>query len=79
VNLYHFALGKLDNFIKTFIIKHSMPFRFRRFNKGVTQYLMGLNSKSKKDKGSSNGTLGLIDAQDISSLMFQMLLGKFLA
>ena len=70
------CLGKLDTLLSKFPTKHSLPYTLKKFKSGVTNFVVGRSSKSKKKKGDSKSSLGMIDAQDIDGLIIQLLLCK---
>ena len=75
-NQYRNCLGNLDTLLSNFPTKHSLPYNLRKFKSGVTKFCVGRTSKSKKKKGDSKSSLGMIDAQDIDCLILEMLLCK---
>ena len=75
-NQYRNCLGYLDTLLSKFPTKHSLPYNLRKFKSGVTPFCVGRSSKSKKQKGDSKSSLGMIDAQDIDCLILEMLLCK---
>lgn len=71
-----FTIGKLDDMMKTFPIKHSMPLRMKHFSEGISTYCSGI-SGSKKKQETGLGDLGIIDSKDVPSLVLQLLLCKY--
>lgn len=70
-----FNIGLLDEVIRKFPIKHSLPFRMKRFNEGISPYCAGLGESNEK-QGTGFGDLGIIDNKDVLSLVLQMILCK---
>jgi len=70
-------LGKLDAKIAGFPRKHCIPISVTHFPDGVTAMAgLGNNLKSKNNKNTGMGSLGLIDYQDVSDITLQLLLCK---
>jgi len=72
---YGHNLAVLENLLARFPYKQAMPFKSKHFNRGLTIYIPGLDSKLD-DKTTGYGELKLIDYKDVPHLMFQIILCK---
>ena len=70
-------IATLEEMLACFPHEHAMPFKCKHFNRGLTMYITGLDS-NLNDKTTGYGDLKLIDYKDVSSLMLQIIICKWI-
>ena len=75
---YTHAIANLEEMIIRFPEKHSMPFRVKRFRKGLSSIFPGLDGNANNtSKTTGYGqAIGMIDNKDVPSLVLQIILCK---
>jgi hypothetical protein len=71
---YSDGIGKLDELLKSFPHRQSMPVKTKTFNGGISIYIPSILDNTKKVTG--YGSIGLIDSEDVPLLFFQVLFCK---
>jgi hypothetical protein len=72
---YNNNIAFLEELLANFPYKQAMPFNCKHFNRGLTMYIPGLDSKLE-DKTTGYGVLKLIDYKDVPHLMLQIIICK---
>ena len=71
---YDNGIGKLDELLKNFPHRQSMPVKTKKFGSGLSIYIPSIVDKKKKVTG--YGSIGLIDSEDVPLLFLQVLFCK---
>jgi len=71
---YDNGIGKLDELLKNFPHRQSMPVKTKKFGSGMSIYIPSIGDNNKKVTGF--GAIGLIDSEDVPLLFLQVLFCK---